>query len=603
MKRLHTLLAIFSVFVCLQGLPLHAAESWCSDGTIVEAIKSLTGGEKTTPDILVLTTPWPGCESIDATKIGSGEPTTCSIQAALDHVTNLDPPGSATDAVLLGVAGGMSNAMAHESLNISHEGTYELIIAGCGVRVRSLSPDQPAVKIIKNRGPVAVLGMHFEAEASAAILLDESLAPVQLRHVRVSDSEKAIQVENAAAPISIYDSTISDISGVAVGAMLTTGLRLENVTLSNANAGIRAVKSAEHFYLHSCRFFDLNDSAVNVTTSSGHLEAAISKTSFTGGSGSSSHVLFTAAASSSLKLTFDQGTSFSSLRSQALQVNAGDGPQSSASVKISVLDSRFHDAAKDGLNGLVLTSSGESRLDFRIKKAVFQGICAPRATGGVITVQASGGVVEGVISETNIFGSEGQRGIAVFAEPVPEAQLKHLELTVQSCTIDDIVAREAVFVGVRKHAGNAAIRLFDNRIGLEHGVGGGANQAVEIRSRGKGPRTVWVLLHDNQVSGNTRSALVDIDAEDESTVNAVLENNSFNNFGVGPVLAIASENSSSNVCLHLDNTRTVNGTGQIEIVREAGVFSVVDLARIHTKNTAKISISSGVASQQGPCGD
>ncbi len=206
------------------------------------------------------------------------------------------------------------------------------------------------------------------------------------------------------------------------------------------------------------------------------------------------------------------------------------------------------------------------------------------ANAGLITIQGIGGTgktIDGFIRNNNIdrigypTSSEvtttvGHRVIDV----VTENGINRLDVEITNNDIDD-TSREAIFVSARgtgPYTNFFDVLIDNNRLGEVTPIGQTDREAIEFLSEDNS--RVRAIISNNMIHGNTSALdqVVDIDAENTSTLDLTFTGNTVTNVqgAGGREIAIDTENGTSNLCLEFTgNTAAevefnVNGTFRYE---------------------------------------
>ncbi len=193
------------------------------------------GGLETVADLTVVPGSRAGCGTVDSAQIGTGEPATCSLQAALDWAAGHGDPSPGDGRVVITVRPG-SGVVATPIVVRGVQGVT-LELEAEGVVVAPAEPGRPAVLVRTQGSPVAIRGLAVRA-ADEAIAIEGDAARVELAGIVVTGG-------GGIRATDVPDLSLRD---VGVAGALADGLvveacgrvQLEDVRLeANAGNGLR----------------------------------------------------------------------------------------------------------------------------------------------------------------------------------------------------------------------------------------------------------------------------------------------------------------------------------------------------------------------------
>jgi uncharacterized repeat protein (TIGR01451 family) len=310
------------------------------------------------------------------------------------------------------------------------------------------------------------------------------------------------------------------------------------------------------------------------------------------------------------QITFTiENSLFTGLMGDATNINAGMEPGDQPQVTHFFRNNTIEDAAMipnqaaDGLSTVNAGIAYGGSADVTITGNLLRNIGRPYFNAGLINtgvfgLDNTGGTLTAVISNNTIANSSGRRGINVVSDPSSGAPT--LDITIDNNDIDRLPAKEAVFVDLRDNTGDATVRITNNRIGQLAGyVGeiGGSRPAVRLRSSGLISKTVTAAIDNNTVTAAASNRLLDIESEDNSTLNVTITDNTLttsNASGVEIDLDSEDDGSSdgtpSTLCSNIFNNTLAGGSGTIRIDEDPGSPAAVhNVVQLSAANMASVN--------------
>lgn len=248
---------------------------------------------------------------------------------------------------------------------------------------------------------------------------------------------------------------------------------------------------------------------------------------------------------------------------------AGDDAGSTARVTTNVSDTRFVNAAPNGINNLEILAAQSGVADFNVSGNTFDAVGRPTATVGAINIQAqdqgrlgSAGGASGLIAGNVVrnlgvsSAAPGYLGLRV-APDNTVGGIAH-NVTVQNNTFENIW-RQAILVSSRGAADDVDVRITGNTIGTAAAPVGRSNRrGVEIEAQSSSTMDVEVTNNPSIVNagtGGTNSALHIRSIGSASTINATVLGNTIGNAAAagtdGRFRAETLGGSAAGVCLDL----------------------------------------------------
>jgi len=230
---------------------------WCTKSAVLSQVTQNMGFCCAVPDILVDLRLGP---DFDPTKVGSNEPATGSIQAAVNYINSPDwpnhDPTPLDDEIFIGVTAqncgtgtvGSGDCAGQTGRGPYGDGTENVVITnpyedvrlnvfGCSVDLHAADPDKPVVTIENSIGKVTVLDIHVWGSHVAGYLIQNNSDLVVVKNSRavggsgIGYSIKDDKVEITGSP---------EISGNDIGLQIVGNniILRTNKVVSNTGVGI-----------------------------------------------------------------------------------------------------------------------------------------------------------------------------------------------------------------------------------------------------------------------------------------------------------------------------------------------------------------------------
>jgi Bacterial Ig domain len=282
---------------------------------------------------------------------------------------------------------------------------------------------------------------------------------------------------------------------------------------------------------------------------------------------------------------------FTNLFASAVVVSSGDTPGSTAHVTTRVTDTRFVNAATNGINDLELSVQENAAHDFVIRGNLFDAVGRPLATVGVININAAGqgrigsttaadSIVGNTIRNIGTSSANGYLGIRVAVDNAVGG-VNH-KVVIAGNTFQNLW-RQGILVSSRTNANDVNVRIESNTIGTASSPVAQSNRrGVELEAQSGSTLKVEVLnspgIFNNSTSG-TNSALAIRSIGSTSTINATVLNNVIGNanasISAGRFRAETLSGSTAKVCLDLRNNSLDGAAKLFELqALSTGVFNV-----------------------------
>lgn len=231
---------------------------------------------------------------------------------------------------------------------------------------------------------------------------------------------------------------------------------------------------------------------------------------------------------------------FTNLLGIAVQVLSGDSPGSTSHVTARVSDTKFVNAATNGINNLDLTASQSGVLDYVVRGNTFDAVGKASFIAGVINLSTfDSGRLGSAIGVDSIVGNDirnlgtgslatqlGYLGVRVAIDN--SASGVNHRVVIAGNTIEN-VWRQGILLSGRSNADNVNVRVEGNTIGTAaNPVGRSNRRALEIETQSSSTMHVEVLNNPSIVGGGTsgtNSALAIRSTGSTSTINATVLGN------------------------------------------------------------------------------
>ncbi len=193
------------------------------------------GGPELAADLTVAPGSRAGCGTVDPARIGTGEPATCSLQAALDWAAGHGDPSPGDGRVVITVRPGSGVVAAPIVVRGAPGVTLELEAEG--VVVAPAEAGRPAVLVRTQGSPVVIRGLAIRAPAEAMAIEGEA-AGVELAGIEVTGGGgiRATGVSD----LSLHDVGVAGALADGLAVEACDRVQLEGVRMeSNAGNGLR----------------------------------------------------------------------------------------------------------------------------------------------------------------------------------------------------------------------------------------------------------------------------------------------------------------------------------------------------------------------------
>ena len=270
-------------------------------------------------------------------------------------------------------------------------------------------------------------------------------------------------------------------------------------------------------------------------------------------------------------------STWAGLSGYGVQVLTGNSGGSGA-ITAEVHNIEFKDAVDPGgLGGIEFVTLGTAVLDADIVGNTLKELYNANALGfGMVHFAAFGSssltanVASNTIDGANgIAADDGRRGIYAVTGDLPGENVQVFDLTIDNNTIN-ATAHEAIYVDIRGDAltgsGPGEVRITNNTIGATTPVAQSGREGIEFRVR-DASKTVNLLVDNNTVrnaDNGSSDETIDIDAEDTTTLNATVTNNTFtsaNSTGGLDEFEAETDDVGSTMCLDLQGNTSSQGGG------------------------------------------
>ena len=270
-------------------------------------------------------------------------------------------------------------------------------------------------------------------------------------------------------------------------------------------------------------------------------------------------------------------STWSGLSGYGVQVLTGNSG-GSGTITAEIRNIEFKDAVNPGgLGGIEFVSQSTAALDVDIVGNTLEQLFNANALGfGMVHFAAFGSssltanVASNTIDGSNgIAADDGRRGIYAVTGDLPGENVQVFDLTIDSNTIN-ATAHEAIYVDIRGDAlstsGPGEVRITNNTIGATTPVAQSGREGIELRAR-DASKTVNLLVDNNTVrnaDNGSSDETIDLDAEDTTTLNATVTNNTFtsaNSTGGLDEFEAETDDVGSTMCLDLRGNTASQGGG------------------------------------------
>jgi hypothetical protein len=445
----------------------------------------------------------------------------------------------------------------------------------------------------------------------------------------ISGTSGAAVLASNVTTLVLKSMELSGMTGAAVDVSASSGVHLVAVHIYQpASHGVAAVNltgsnSIEKSLIDYAGSSAVNVNAVRLVNTSTNAALTLDGTTVQNKLDGGAAVLVSGAGSSAIAFTVSDGNTadgfdskFTNLFGSAVVVSSGDNLGSTAHVTTRVTDTKFVNAAVNGINDLELGVQESATHDFVVRDNLFDAVGRPLATVGVININASGqGRIGSTTAADSIAGNtirnigtaaaNGYLGIRV---AVDNAAAGNTHRVVIAGNTFQNLWRQGILVSSRSSANDVNVRIESNSIGTAaQPVAQSNRRAVELEAQSNSTLKVEVVnnpsIFNNATSGsNSALAIRSIGAT--STVNATVLNNVIGNLNgatnAGRFRAETLSGTGAKMCLDLRNNSLDAAARLFEVqALAAGVFNVegpgaavvtnADITAANTVGTGSVS--------------
>jgi hypothetical protein len=396
------------------------------------------------------------------------------------------------------------------------------------------------------------------------------------------------------------------MSGNAVDVSSSSGVQLTAVHIYQPGAGgvvasnLTGSNSIEKSLVDYAGSSAVNVYAVRLANSAGSASLTLDGTTVQNKADGFAAVSVSGAGSAAVDFTVrDSNTAdgfdskFTNLFGNAVQVSSGDSPGSTAQVMARVTDSKFVNAAANGINGLDLAVLQSAVLNYVIRGNTFDAVGKASAIAGVINLGSfdagqygASTAADSIVGNTirnlgtgSLVAQLGYIGIRVAVDNLTPGIPNRV--VILGNTIEN-VWRQGILVSGRTNATNLNVRITNNTVGtVVNPVGRSNRRGVEIEAQSASAVAVEVLNNGvvNSGSSGTNSALAIRSLGSTSTLNAtVLGNTLASTNAVTNAARFRAETVSgttANMCLDLRNNSLDTAVRLFEVqANSTGTFNV-----------------------------
>lgn len=376
-----------------------------------------------------------------------------------------------------------------------------------------------------------------------------------------------------------------------------TSIRIQNPGNGTSEHGILATGLSGTSLLRSSTItgfdqasgdgFRVVNNNVNLT------ELRVNNSTFSASDGNDGLAVF-AQGSSQMTIIVENGSLFTDLEGDGLDIIAGDLAGSTASVSLTVDGSSFTNAGATGNGGIQARAANSGSLTGSITNNTFNETHRLASTAGVIEIQGNNSGSVDLTVSGNDLDEFNQSGINVVADDASDVTVDIDGNSIDTSDVDRIGIRSSI-----RNTGATRLTIQNNLVGqttaMPGSVGTRSPIDIEVFSDTGPTDDVRILVDNNQLRANkstNTSEVMDIFVDDNADVHLTVTNNTFTNTGTGPgdgaeILTDEGTLAGTTLCLDLrSNTATNPGpaTGDIELVELAGTYSVADLGNVAANN-------------------
>lgn len=229
--------------------------SWCRKSAILSQVwQNMCGDTCATPDIIVDLRL--GTTAIDVSKLGTGEPATGSLQAAINYIiANGNVNGDC--GLFIGVIAtdcdtvpsqcsatgsrppASDNFYSSANITITNTRPERLNIFGCNVGLQAANSSLPVITIQNSVGKVTVLDINVKGSTVAGYLVKNNADLVVVKTASATNNKLGYDVQDDNVEISDAPLISNNDTGIVVKGGPNNILRGNNSIVSNTGAGIR----------------------------------------------------------------------------------------------------------------------------------------------------------------------------------------------------------------------------------------------------------------------------------------------------------------------------------------------------------------------------
>ncbi|HEX9937376.1 MAG TPA: hypothetical protein VGB15_09640, partial [Longimicrobium sp.] len=279
---------------------------------------------------------------------------------------------------------------------------------------------------------------------------------------------------------------------------------------------------------------------------------------------------------------------FTNLVGSAISVVSGDAPGSTGKVTARVSDTKFVNAAPNGINNLELSVLQNAALDYVIRDNLFDAVAKASAIAGVINVNAQdagrfgSAMVDSIAGNTvrnigtgSLVTQLGYIGVRVALDNTVSG-VNH-RVVIANNTFTNLW-RQGILVSARNNADDVNVRIVNNTVGTAAAPVGQSNRrAVELEAQSGAALKVEVLSNPsifNNSSTGSSSALAIRSIGSSSQVSATVLNNAIGNTNgaitAGRFRAETVAGTSAAMCLDVRNNSLDGASRLFELVAASG---------------------------------
>jgi hypothetical protein len=284
---------------------------------------------------------------------------------------------------------------------------------------------------------------------------------------------------------------------------------------------------------------------------------------------------------------------FTNIFGNAINVVSGDAPGSAANVTTRVSDTRFVNAAPNGINNLEMIVAQSAVLGYVIRGNVFDAVAKASAIAGVINVSAVDGgrfgsatadsITDNTIRNIGTGSLVTQLGYVGVRLALDNSIAGVNHRAVISGNTFANLWRQGILVSARNNATDVNVRIVNNTVGTAASPVGLSNRrGIELETQSAAVLKVEVLNNPsivNSSTSGTNSALAIRSTGTTSHVSATVLNNTIGNVNgaitAGRFRAETLGGTSASMCLDLRDNSLEHAVRLYELLAQsAGPFTV-----------------------------